>query len=179
MFSKVFDVVCPLWKDKLIGCSADGAASMIDHLSGVVTRIQEVVRSNFVRVWCLLHQMDIVMQKTYRAAGCGFHKRLTSLIAFMRRQKLQIDKMQAVCPKLSSTRRSSMSRVSKFMVERLSSIMEYLDQTDVSQKIRKMPALSWWIVLAVIGELSGQVSECVERLQGRRITLQQQKPAVE
>ena len=97
----------------------------------------------------------------------------------MRRQKLLIDQMQAVCPNLSSTRWSSMSRVSKFLVERRSEIMEYLDQTDVSQKIRKTPSLSWWIVLAVISELSGQVSECVERLQGRRITLQQQKSAVE
>ena len=67
MFSKVFDVVCPLWKDKLIGCSTDGAANITGHLSGVVTRIQEVVRSNFVRVWCLLHQMDIVMQKTLQS----------------------------------------------------------------------------------------------------------------
>jgi hypothetical protein len=27
MFEKLFDAVCPLWKDKLIGCSTDGAAN--------------------------------------------------------------------------------------------------------------------------------------------------------
>lgn len=65
MFCKLFDAVCPLWKDKLIGCSTDDATNMTGHLSGVVTSIQEVVRPNFIRVWCLLHQIDIVMQKTY------------------------------------------------------------------------------------------------------------------
>ncbi len=40
MFEKLFDDVCILWKDKLIGCSMDGVANMIRRLSGVVTRIQ-------------------------------------------------------------------------------------------------------------------------------------------
>ena len=66
MFTKLFDALCPLWRDKLIGCSTDGAANMTGHLSGVVTRIEAVVRPNFVRVWCLLHQIDIVMQKVYK-----------------------------------------------------------------------------------------------------------------
>jgi hypothetical protein len=39
MFEKLFDAICPLWKDKLIGCSTDGAANMTGHLSGVVIQI--------------------------------------------------------------------------------------------------------------------------------------------
>jgi len=61
MFEKLFDAVCPLWKDKLIGCSTDGATNMTGRLSRVVTRIQNVVKPNFMRVWCLLHQIDIIM----------------------------------------------------------------------------------------------------------------------
>jgi hypothetical protein len=33
MFEKLFDAVWPLWKDKLIGCSTDGAANMTGRLS--------------------------------------------------------------------------------------------------------------------------------------------------
>ncbi|CAM6016767.1 unnamed protein product [Sphagnum balticum] len=66
MFEKLFDDVYPLWKDKLIGCSMDRAANMTGHLSGVVTWIQNVVKPNFMRVWCLLHQIDIIMQKVYK-----------------------------------------------------------------------------------------------------------------
>jgi hypothetical protein len=66
MFEKLFDTVYPLWKDKLIGCSTDEAANMTRRLSGVVTRIQNVVKPNFMRMWCLLHQIDIIMQKVYK-----------------------------------------------------------------------------------------------------------------
>jgi len=46
MFEKLFDAVCPLWKDKLISCSTDGAANMTGRLSRVVTQIQNVVKPN-------------------------------------------------------------------------------------------------------------------------------------
>jgi hypothetical protein len=85
MFEKLFDAVCPLWKNKLIGCSMDGATNMTGRLSRDVTRIQNVVKPNFMRVWYLLHQMDIIMQKVYKRAGCNFYKTLTSIISFLRR----------------------------------------------------------------------------------------------
>jgi hypothetical protein len=84
MFEKLFDVVCPLWKDKLIGYSMDGVANMTGDLSGVVTRIQNIVKPNFMRVWCLLHQIDIIMQKVYKRVGCNFYKTLTSITSFLR-----------------------------------------------------------------------------------------------
>jgi len=85
MFEKLFDTVCPLWKEKLIGCSTNEVANMTGRLSGVVTRIQNVVKPNFMRVWCLLHQIDIIMQKVYKRVGCNFYKTLTSIISFLRR----------------------------------------------------------------------------------------------
>ena len=38
---KFLEVVCPAWRSKLIGASADGAANMQDHISGTVTRFAE------------------------------------------------------------------------------------------------------------------------------------------
>lgn len=52
VFSKLFDVICLLWKDELIGCSADGAAYITEYLAGVVTHIQVVVLPKFFCVWC-------------------------------------------------------------------------------------------------------------------------------
>ncbi len=66
MFEKLFDAVCPLWKDKLIGCSTDGATNMTGCLSRVMTQIQNVVKRNFMQVWCLLHQINIIMHKVYK-----------------------------------------------------------------------------------------------------------------
>jgi hypothetical protein len=179
MFVKLFDAVCPLWKDKLIGCSTDGAANMTGRLSGVVTRIQNVVKPNFMRVWCLLHQIDIIMQKVYKRAGCNFYKLLTSIISFLRRQKNLVEEMQAICPNLSATRWASMSRVARFLVEKRSEIVTYFAETEPSDRFDQLPTPAFWIMISVISEISTHVSECVEGLQGRRVTLQQQTAAVQ
>ncbi len=118
MFEKLFDTVCPLWKDKLIGCSTNMAVNMTGRLSRVVTRIQNVVKPNFMQMWCLLHQIDIIMQKVYKRVGYNFYKKLTSIISFLRRQKNLVEEMQAICLNLSTTRWASMSRIARFLVEK-------------------------------------------------------------
>jgi len=179
MFEKLFDVVYPLWKDKLIGCSTDGATNMTWRLSGVVTRIQNVVKPNFMRMWCLLHQIDIIMQKVYKRVGCNFYKTLTSIISFLRRQKKLVEEMQAICLNLSATRWASMLRVARFMVEKRSEIVTYFAETEPSDRFDQLPTPAFWILISVINEISTHVSECVESLQGRRVTLQQQTAAIQ
>jgi hypothetical protein len=139
MFEKLFDAACPLWKDKLIGCSMDGAANMIRCLSRVVTRIQNAVNPNFMRVWCLLHQIDIIMQKVYKRVGCNFYKTLTSIISFLRRQKNLVEEMQAIYPNLSATRWAFMSRVARFLVEKRSEIITYFAETEASDRFDQLP----------------------------------------
>jgi hypothetical protein len=179
MFEKLFDAICPLWKHKLIGCSTDGAANMTGRLSGVVTRIQNVVKPNFIRVWCLVHQIDIVMQKVYKDAGCDFHKTLTSIISFLRRQKNLVEEMQAICSNLSATRWGSMSLVARFLVEKRAEIATYFAEIDSPDRWDQLPTPAFWILISVVSEISSHVSECVEGLQGRRVTLQQQTAAVQ
>jgi hypothetical protein len=179
MFEKLLDTVCPLWKDKLIGCSTDGAANMTGRLSGVVTRIQNVVKPNFMRVWCLLHQIDIIMQKVYKRACCNFYKTFTSIISFLRRQKNLVEEMQAICPNRLATRWASMSRVARFLVEKRSEIVTYFAETEPSDRFDQLPTPVFWILIFVISKISTHVSECVKSLQGRRVTLQQQTAAVQ
>jgi hypothetical protein len=171
MFEKLFDAVCPLWKNKLIGCSTDGATNMTGCLSRVVTRIQNVVKPNFMRVWCLLHQIDIIMQKVYKRVGCNFYKTLTSIISFLSRQKNLVEEMQAICPNLSATRWASMSRVARFLVEKQLEIVTYFVETEPSDRFDQLLTLAFWILISVISEISTHICECVESLQGRRVTL--------
>ncbi|KAH9533357.1 hypothetical protein CY35_18G048000, partial [Sphagnum magellanicum] len=166
MFEKLFDVVYPLWKDKLIGCSTDGATNMTWRLSGVVTRIQNVVKPNFMR-------------KVYKRVGCNFYKTFTSIISFLRRQKKLVEEMQAICLNLSATRWASMLRVARFMVEKRSEIVTYFAETEPSDRFDQLPTPAFWILISVINEISTHVSECVESLQGRRVTLQQQTAAIQ
>ncbi len=179
MFEKLFDVVYPLWKDKLISCFTDGATNMTWRLSGVVTRIQNVVKPNFMRVWCLLHQIDIIMQKVYKRAGCNFYKTLTSIISFLRRPKNLVEEMQAICSNLSATRWAFMLRVARFLVEKRSEIVTYFAETEPFDRFDQLPTPAFWILISIISEISTHVSECVESLQGWRVILQQQMAAVQ
>jgi len=171
MFEKLFDAICPLWKDKLIGCSTDKVTNMTRRLSGVVTQIQNVMKPNFMRVWCLLHQIDIIMHKVYKRVGCNFYKMLTSIISFLRRQKNLVEEMQAICPNLSATWWASISRVARFLVEKQLDIVTYFAETEPSDHFDQLPTPAFWILISVINEISTHVSECVKSLQGRQVTL--------
>ena len=63
---RFLDVLCPRWRTQLIGIGSDGASAMIGHLQGVVTRlVQESTNTKFYRVWCGLHQLDLVLKHAY------------------------------------------------------------------------------------------------------------------
>ncbi|CAM6042671.1 unnamed protein product [Sphagnum compactum] len=87
--------------------------------------------------------------------------------------------MQAICPNLSATQWASMSCVARFLVEKRSEIVTYFAETEPSDRFDQLPTPAFWILISVISEISTHVSECVESLQGRRVTLQQQTAAVQ
>jgi hypothetical protein len=47
-----------------------------------------------------------------------------------------------------------------------------------SDRFDQLPTLAFFILIFVISEISTHVSECVESLQGRQVTLQQQMAAI-
>jgi hypothetical protein len=72
-----------------------------------------------------------------------------------------------------------MSRVVRFLVEKRSEIITYFAETEPSDRFDQLPTPTFWILISVISEISTHVSECVESLQGRQVTLQQQAAAVQ
>lgn len=50
------------WNKKLIGIASDGAASMVWHVSGAVTRLERLCVPEVYRVWCGAHQLDLAVQ---------------------------------------------------------------------------------------------------------------------
>jgi hypothetical protein len=53
----------PQWRDILVGSSTDGARSMTGNLGGLSTRFGQCSPAKLIRIWCGLHQLDLVMQK--------------------------------------------------------------------------------------------------------------------
>jgi hypothetical protein len=56
------------WRDKLIGSSTDGAPNMTGCNVGFTSLLANAVSSPaFYRVWCLAHQMDLVIKAAANA----------------------------------------------------------------------------------------------------------------
>ena len=89
LFEKLFDILDPLWKTKLVGITTDGAASMTGRHKGAVTKIQNsALGEGFYRLWCVLHQIDIVVQKCVTSYfNDDFYTALTGFISYLRRQQ--------------------------------------------------------------------------------------------
>ena len=104
-FAQILNVVDPYWKLKLLGFSTDGASNMTGSVRGLATRLEQVALPGFIRVWCAVHQLDLVMQKTLQAFCENiFLPLLLGLISYLRRQHNLIATMKSQCPRLVESR---------------------------------------------------------------------------
>jgi len=91
MFRAVSDlmgaVVGEQWSKRMIGVATDGAANMVGHHSGAVTRLERLALPGFFRIWCGAHQLDLVVQGVMaKSMKACFYEPLTRLISYLRRQ---------------------------------------------------------------------------------------------
>ena len=106
------DVICPAWRHKLLGIAADGASMMTGEFQGVGTRLEQQTSHNVYRIWCGLHQLDLVMKHRFKGLMNGkFVELMKKFIHQLREQSILITQMDAKCPKLT-TRWVMMGRVS-------------------------------------------------------------------
>ncbi len=87
MIVKVLDVICPGWRDSLIGVATDGTRNMTGRHVGLLTFLDNATGPNFIRVWCGAHQLDLIMADVYdNLLKEDFYSNLVSLIGYLRRQ---------------------------------------------------------------------------------------------
>jgi hypothetical protein len=109
VLARFLDAVIPSWRTKCIAVSTDGARSMTGRFQGVASRFHQVCKPGLIRIWCGLHQLDLVMQRVYKPSLEGdFYKTMTALIGHLRRQVNLISEMKSTCPKVSDVRWISM-----------------------------------------------------------------------
>jgi hypothetical protein len=144
LVSAALDAVIPGWRQKLIGISTDGDNTMTGRLNGLVTLFQRAVDGDdLFRIWCALHQLDLVVQAAYQKLhNETFVGLLTGLIGYLRRQQNLIVEMGSTCPKLMLTRWAHMHRVLAWLVEHRVRVMLYLEQ----KKPACTPPLTWYVV---------------------------------
>ena len=177
LFENLFNVLDPSWKTKLIGVTTDGAANMTGRHRGVVTKIQgEALPEGFYRVWCALHQLDIVVQKCVtKYFSDDFYGGLTGLIGYLRRQQNLIQRMKTKCPKVADTRWLSLGKVCKWFCKHKSDIKEYLDEKNPVCK----PPSQWWLYVAACETVIKEVNVAFVAGQGLTTLVGEQQKSLD
>jgi hypothetical protein len=148
---KLFDALCPAWRDKLIGSTTDGAPNMTGCLQGFTTRLEGAATSNvFYRVWCLAHQLDIIVKNG--VSGIEDHTNfpfigiLTTFVGWLRRQDILIRDMGSKCPYLINVRWTSLAKVLRWLLRNRGAVCAYAEQKEYTNA----PSKVWWCTALII-----------------------------
>ena len=170
--SRALDEIDSSWRSRIVSIGTDGERTMTGRLSGLQTRFEQAATFPLVRVWCGLHQLDLVAQKEYSSlADDTFVTTLTGLIAYLRRQQNLTTEMKTTCPKFVSTRWLSMKRVTEWLVRHRVRVSEYLQEKKPACK----PPVGWWITLLCLDAVATVLAKTCSRLQGLSTLLSQQQ----
>ena len=168
---KALDVICPRWRDIIISISTDGERKMTGRVQGVATRFEQVAKPGFFRLWCGLHQLDIVLQAFFKAImNEEFYTLLTGLISYLRRQQNLINDMKTKAKKVADTRWESMSNVASWFRKHRQSVQAYLNE----KKPPCAPSTEWWVFIIFVGKVSCEASYTFRSLEGLTTLVSQQ-----
>lgn len=145
---KLLDSLCGSWRMKLLGSSTDGAGNMTGHNSGFSTllRNESMCPEAFYRLWCLCHQLDVVVKKAVtmidETGVFEFMKTLTEGIAYLRRQKNLIAKMGSKSPYYITVRWKSLHGVTVWWIEKCTDIVDHMEEN----RFAHTPSKAWYVL---------------------------------
>jgi hypothetical protein len=110
MIKTVMNTFCPTGNDKLISIASDGESTMTGRTGDVVTLLGRQCTNLMLRVWCVPHQLDLVIKTANVGVDDGeFYKAAHAFSVHLRAQHNVIVAMNgAKCPK---TRRDGLRSV--------------------------------------------------------------------
>jgi hypothetical protein len=160
------------WRETLVGISTDGDRSMTGRVQGLVTRVDAVTSTRLIRVWCGLHQLDLVMQQVFkRALDDEFYSNLTAVIGHLRRQQNLVTTMQSTCPKVADTRWMSMDKVATWLTSNSIALLEHFE----TKKPHCTPDKTWWLFLMAVQAFARESMLVFTSMQGLTTLLSQQR----
>ncbi len=167
----MFDTLCLDWRSKLISISSDGENTMIGQHGGVVTLLEKECNNPVLRIWCVPHQLDIVIKNAMLdVLDQAFYKVAHAYFVHLRMQQNLITDMGSKCPK------DTMCWVA------FGSILHWLLQNyrrlmihNAAKRLVEVPSEMWWVIVAVISPLFDKIAITFTKIQARNIVISQQQ----
>jgi hypothetical protein len=149
---------------------------MTGQYCGVASRFGNAALPGFYRVWCALHQLDLVLQRLYNSlCDDSFVGTVSLMTGHLRRQFNLIAEMGSKCPRFVNTRWMSMSKVIKWFVANRAAINAHL----ATKTVDWAPTDEWWIVTCCLNRVMKIVDVTIVSLQGQQRQVSAQRQILE
>ncbi|KAH9534488.1 hypothetical protein CY35_17G008300 [Sphagnum magellanicum] len=154
----------------LLNASSDSENTMIGRHAGLITRIARCAEFNVLRVWCVPHQIDIIVKSSAEGINNGAYvKDVYSFSVHLRSQHNLIIQMGVKCPK-KTNRWVHLGRVLNFYKQYHRSIIAHT----LEKHPEKLPSDMWWVITYAVAPVVDEINITFAKLQSRSLLVAQQ-----
>ncbi|CAK4110205.1 unnamed protein product [Aphanomyces euteiches] len=176
---KLLDALYVHWRFKLIGVSRDGENINTGRVQGVVTQLVAMAEFPVLRIWCVPHQLDLVVKAVTEALmDDTWVKIVYSTSVYLRAQANLVVEIGVTCPK-KTNRWLHLGTVLDFLIKHEVRIIAYVqDKLDNPRRNGAIPPVmtdSDWVVTHVVAPAIERVNRTFTELQGRNLLICQQR----
>ena len=145
---------------------------MTGRHSGVVTWIDKEADFNLMRIWCVPHQVDLLIKEATHSMHEGsFYKTLHDFSVHLRRQpNLQLE-MGSTCPK-DTNQWAHLEHILSWMLQHCCCLLIWIAEKNPASA----PEDRWWVMAATVQSLLEILNVTLVILQSPNLILSQQKP---
>jgi hypothetical protein len=167
MLVKFLNALYGKWRTKLIGMSSGGKNTMIGRHTDLVTRMIACTENPVLRIWCALHQIDLVVKSTVEELADGkWIMFASSFPIFLRAQANLITSMAVKCPK-KTDHWTHLRRLLQFFKDHRHRIVAYVDMHCPEQT----PTSAWWVITFAMSPAINAINVTFVILQNRSLLI--------
>jgi hypothetical protein len=176
LLARLLSAVCSPWKQKLLAVCTDGEPTMTGVRSGLVARMEKEAVFPILRVWCVPHQIDLVLKRTTGEVAEGVWVDFVyKWCVHLRKQQLLIQSMHGLKTPKKTNRWAHLSRTLQFYLKHRRILIEHT----VLHATATPPTALWWVLTAAIAPIVHVVASTVVDLQAHNMLLCRQEQYVQ
>jgi hypothetical protein len=170
----LLNTVSPSWREKVILISSDGENTMTGRHAGVVTLLENECSNPMFRIWCVPHQLDIVVKNaTHGVFDEAFYKVAHGFSVHLRAQQILITEMGSKCPK-DTTRWVAFGSILRWFLEHRRRLMIHV----ADKRPVQAPSTQWWVIVGALTPLYERIAVTFVTFQSPNLVISQQRQEV-
>ncbi|CAK9230888.1 unnamed protein product [Sphagnum troendelagicum] len=167
MLVKFLDALYGKWRAKLISMSSDNENTMTGRHTNLFTRMIACIENPVLRIWCALHQIDLVVKSTAEElAGDEWIMFTWSFSIFLRAQANLITSMAVKCPK-KTNRWTHLGHLLQFFKDHRHRTVTYAE----THRPEQTPTSVWWVITFVVSPTINAINVTFVILQNRSLMI--------